>query len=41
VFILADTLRETSQEEMNICYVAITRAKKELVWVGSKKEEGR
>ncbi len=30
VIILADTLRESSQEEINIKYVAITRAKKEL-----------
>jgi superfamily I DNA/RNA helicase len=33
VFVLKDTLRETSQEECNICYVACTRAKSELVWV--------
>lgn len=33
VFILRSTLRETSVEEQNICYVAVTRAKKELVWV--------
>ena len=34
VFVLRETLRETNQEEKNICYVAVTRAKKELVWVG-------
>lgn len=33
VFILADTLRDYSVEEMNIQYVAITRAKKQLTWV--------
>lgn len=33
VFILQNTLRQTSQEEVNICYVAVTRAKKSLVWV--------
>jgi superfamily I DNA/RNA helicase len=33
VFVMKDTLRETTQEEMNICYVAVTRAKKEMVWV--------
>lgn len=33
VFVLKDTLRETNQEEKNICYVAVTRAKKEMVWV--------
>lgn len=33
VFVLSDTLRENTQEEKNICYVAITRAKHELVWV--------
>lgn len=36
VFILADTLRETGDEERNICYVAITRAKTSLVYVGEK-----
>jgi superfamily I DNA/RNA helicase len=35
VFILSETLRETNEEERNIAYVAITRAKKELVWVAS------
>lgn len=35
VFILAETLRDSADiEELNIRYVAITRAKRELVWVG-------
>lgn len=33
VFVLRDTLRNYSIEEENITYVAITRAKKTLVWV--------
>lgn len=33
VFLLADTFRSGSEEEDNIRYVAITRAKKELTWV--------
>lgn len=33
VFILRDTLRDTTQEAENIAYVAITRAKHTLVWV--------
>ena len=33
VFILKDTLRDHNQEEQNIAYVAITRAKRTLVWV--------
>lgn len=36
VFILRDTLRGGDIEEENIAYVAITRAKKELVWVSDK-----
>lgn len=39
VFILRDTLRETTEEEVNITYVAITRAKNELVWVSDKNGE--
>jgi len=35
VFVLRNTLREHNQEERNIQYVAITRAIKTLVWVGS------
>lgn len=34
VFVLAETLRHGSIEEDNIRYVAVTRAKRELVWVG-------
>jgi superfamily I DNA/RNA helicase len=33
VFVLKDTLREWPEEEKNISYVAITRAKRELVWI--------
>jgi superfamily I DNA/RNA helicase len=33
VFVLRETLRETTQEERNIAYVAVTRAKLELIWV--------
>lgn len=33
VYVLADTLRSNNQEELNICYVAITRAKSTLVYV--------
>lgn len=36
VFILEDTLRDWNQEEKNITYVAITRAKNELVWVSDQ-----
>lgn len=34
VFVLRPTLRNWNNEENNIRYVAITRAKQELVWVG-------
>jgi len=40
VFVLASTLRQGNKEEENICYVAVTRAKAELVWVGEMKAEG-
>lgn len=33
VYVLQDTLRDKNIEELNIQYVAITRAKHELVWV--------
>lgn len=36
VFVLASTLRNNDQEELNIAYVAITRAKQELVYVRSR-----
>lgn len=36
VFILRETLRYNSIEEQNISYVAITRAKKTLIWVDGK-----
>lgn len=36
VFVLADTLRSSSQEELNIHYVGITRTKKELFMVWNK-----
>ncbi len=39
VFVLADTLREHTQEEINITYVAITRAKEDLVYVVKKRDE--
>jgi len=34
VFIMSETLRDYNQEEENICYVAVTRAKSILVWMG-------
>lgn len=39
VFILRDTIRDDSQEEQNIAYVAITRAKQTLVWVGDREPD--
>lgn len=39
VFILRDTLKRYNQEELNIIYVAITRAKKHLIWVGEEKRD--
>lgn len=41
VFVLADTLRDHTTEERNICYVAITRAKSELIYVHKDPVEGR
>jgi DNA helicase-2/ATP-dependent DNA helicase PcrA len=38
VFILRDTLKDHTQEELNIQYVAITRAKKHLIWVSKPRE---
>lgn len=35
VFVLAETFRDDTMEEQNICYVAVTRAKQTLVMVGS------
>ena len=41
VFVLQDTLRRTTQlEEQNIEYVAITRAKSQLVWVNGLPQRG-
>lgn len=39
VFVLADTLKSYSQEELNIHYVAITRAKETLVYVSDTSVE--
>lgn len=39
VFVLRDTLRNYNIEEQNIAYVAITRAKKTLVWVSDTRSE--
>lgn len=36
VFILEETLRNYNQEEQNIFYVAVTRAKQSLIWVFEK-----
>lgn len=36
VFVLEDTLKYSSQEEKNICYVAFTRAKKDLFLVSNR-----
>jgi superfamily I DNA/RNA helicase len=36
VFVLKDTLRNNNVEEENIAYVAVTRAKKELVWASTE-----
>lgn len=36
VFILRDTLRDTTVEEQNIAYVAVTRTKRELIWVAGE-----
>jgi superfamily I DNA/RNA helicase len=36
VYVLADTLRSNTQEEVNITYVAITRAKKLLTYVAAE-----
>jgi superfamily I DNA/RNA helicase len=41
VFILADTLKNHTPEEENIRYVAITRAKLSLVWVGTNLAPGQ
>lgn len=38
VFMLTSTYRTSSQEEKNLSYVAITRAKKELYFVGKKSD---
>ncbi|MCG3775750.1 MAG: ATP-dependent DNA helicase PcrA [Nitrospira sp.] len=38
VFILENTLRDNDLEEQNLRYVAVTRAKNELVWVGESRE---
>jgi superfamily I DNA/RNA helicase len=37
VWILEDTLKRGGQEELNICYVAYTRARKELCLVSINK----
>lgn len=35
VWVLWDTFRETTEEERNLCYVAITRSKGELIYVSA------
>lgn len=39
IYLLRDTFRENRTEEANIKYVAITRAKTQLVWVDAPKED--
>lgn len=41
VWMLADTYRETSEEERNLSYVAITRAKKELIFAREEAPESK
>jgi superfamily I DNA/RNA helicase len=41
VFVLQDTMKHHNQEELNIQYVAITRAKHELVYVVDDRKETR
>jgi superfamily I DNA/RNA helicase len=39
VFILTDTLKENAEEERNIVYVAVTRAKRELYYVRKEQKQ--